>query len=94
MLERIDNLIDRNESFAFETTLATKSYASSIPNWIHLGYNVTLLFFWLNSIELAKDRVQIRVNEGGHDIPKNVIARRYKRGLSNFFKLYIQVVSN
>lgn len=94
MLERIEDLVDRNESFAFETTLATKSYASSIPKWINAGYTVNLIFFWLNSIDLAKDRVQIRVKEGGHNIPSEVIERRYQRGLSNFFNRYVQVVSN
>ena len=94
MLERIKDLVSRNESFAFETTLATKSYASSIPIWIEMGYTVTLIFFWLNSKNLAKQRVQIRVKEGGHNIPTKVIERRYERGLNNFFNLYIPVVSN
>lgn len=55
---------------------------------------MTLIFFWLNSVNLAKQRVQIRVNEGGHNIPIEVIERRYYRGLSNLFKLYIPIVSN
>lgn len=47
-----------------------------------------LVFFWLESLELAKERVAIRVSEGGHHIPREVIERRYKKGLENFFNLY------
>ncbi len=50
------------------------------------GYEITLLFFYLNSVELAKERVKIRVSKGGHNIPENVIERRYFRGLENFEK--------
>lgn len=54
----------------------------------------TLLFFWLNTVELAIERVKVRVREGGHDIPMDTIARRYHRGLSNFFKLYKETVDH
>jgi len=65
MLKRIDELINSNQDFSFETTLSTKSFVYTINNAKSKGYYVTLIFFWLESIELAKDRVQKRVSEGG-----------------------------
>lgn len=88
MLSRIKELITRGETFAYETTLSTRSYVSLIRKSQQLGYRVILLFFWLNSEELAIKRVQIRVQEGGHGIPEDVIRRRYTNGLKNFFNLY------
>jgi predicted ABC-type ATPase len=89
MLERIDVLMNSNESFAFETTLSTKTYKQRLLQAKELGFNIKLLFFWLPSIEMAINRVKIRVSEGGHNIPKDVIARRYKRGIENLFKIYL-----
>ncbi len=74
--------------------MSAKSYTSIIKKAHDKEYFVTLLFFWLNSIELAKQRVQIRVSEGGHDIPIDVIERRYSRGLKNFFKIYLPICDN
>lgn len=56
------------------------------------GYSVTLLFFWLNSVELAKERVKVRVVEGGHNIPNDVIERRYLKGIRNLFTIYLELV--
>lgn len=92
MLNRIEELFGDNKSFAFETTLATKSYKSKILEAQKNGYEVTLLFFWLNNIELAIERVANRVQEGGHNIPTDVIIRRYKRGIINLFDIYIPIV--
>ena len=89
MLERIDTLLKGNENFAFETTLSTKSYKHRLLEAKQNGYTVKLLFFWLSSIEMAINRVAIRVSEGGHNIPKDIIARRYSRGIENLFKIYI-----
>ena len=89
MLERIETLLKSNENFAFETTLATKIYKSKLENAILNGYNIKLLFFWLPSVEMAINRVAIRVSEGGHNIPTDVIERRYSRGIENLFKIYI-----
>jgi predicted ABC-type ATPase len=94
MLNRIDELIRVGESFAFETTLASRSFVHLISKARQTGYETALLFFWLNSVDLAIERVKIRVEEGGHNIPKPIIERRYKRGLSNFFNLYRGVVDN
>ena len=89
MLERIDFLFKMNENFAIETTLATKIYKGKIEKAIENGYTIKLLFFWLPNVEMAINRVAIRVSEGGHDIPKDVITRRYFRGIENLFKIYI-----
>ncbi len=83
MLKRINELIDNNKSFAFETTLSTRSYKEKIIRAKNQGYTVTLLFFWLNNIDLAKERVKIRVKEGGHSIPEEVIERRFLNGIKN-----------
>ena len=94
MLERIGELIKSNEDFAFETTLATKSHVQYIKEAMAAGYSVTLLFFWLNSPELAVRRVATRAKEGGHDIPEAVIRRRYDNGLKNFFNLFRPLVNS
>ena len=89
MLERIDFLMQTNQSFAIETTLATKSYKNKLLKAIENGYQIKLLFFWLPSYEMAIDRVAIRVSEGGHNIPKDIIKRRYFRGIENLFNIYL-----
>ena len=92
MLKRIDELLCKNNSFAFETTLSSKAYKHLIIKAQQLGYKVTLLFFWLQNAELAKLRVNIRVFEGGHNIPTDVIERRYIRGINNLFQIYLPIV--
>jgi predicted ABC-type ATPase len=94
MLHRIEELLNKNVDFAFETTLSTKSFAQTVQKAQAKGYTVTLLFFWLNSIELAKQRVALRVSEGGHNIPPDVIERRYQRGINNLFALYLPICDN
>ena len=91
MLNRISKLLKNRVDFAFETTLATKSYVNTIKNAKSSGYDVTLVFFYLDSENLAIERVKSRVLEGGHSIPKQVIIRRYFSGLRNLFKLYIPI---
>jgi len=89
MLSRIHELMAGGMDFAFETTLATRSYVSLIKSAQEAGYKVTLLFIWLDSPEAAARRVADRVRKGGHNIPGNVIERRYYRGIYNLFNLYI-----
>ena len=91
MLHRIDELLLQGVDFAFETTLSTRSYTGRIKDAQSKGYFVTLLFFWLDRISLAKERVEIRVSEGGHNIPADVIERRYHRGIKNLFELYMPI---
>jgi predicted ABC-type ATPase len=83
MLNRINELLYKNENFAFETTLSTKSFKGKIIEAKEKWFQVILLYFWLKSIQLAKERVKIRVSEGGHDIEPEVIERRYIRGIKN-----------
>ncbi|MCH5715352.1 zeta toxin family protein [Niabella hibiscisoli] len=92
MLKRIEELLANNENFAFETTLSTRSYTHTVMKAKKQGYRVTLLFFWLQSIELAIERVRTRVLEGGHNIDHDVIRRRYLKGISNLFELYLPIV--
>lgn len=94
MLQRINDLLKVKENFAFETTLSTKSYRTKITEAKENGYAVTLLFFWLRSVELAKERVKTRVLEGGHNIEPEVVERRYKRGIQNLFEVYLPIVDN
>ena len=91
MLERINELLESKENFAFETTLATKSYKSILLLARERGYNVTILFFWLQNVDLAIERVKTRVLEGGHHIETDVIKRRYKRGIKNLFEIYLPI---
>ena len=91
MLRRIHELIDHGVDFAFETTLATRSYASLIRTAQSKGYYVSLVYFWLNSPELAVGRVQMRVEAGGHNIDQKVVRRRYRSGIKNLFDIYIPV---
>lgn len=91
MLTRLEQLLRAGEDFAFETTLATRSYKSKILEAQSLGYTVTILFFWLKNIELARERVKSRVSEGGHNIPADVIERRYLKGIKNLFNIYLPV---
>ena len=94
----MDNLITvqpfnrHGQDFAFETTLATKSYKNLILEAKRNGYSVTLIFFWLSSPDLAVKRVETRVKEGGHNIPEKVIRRRYGNGLKNFFMIFKSIV--
>lgn len=91
MLSRIKKMLHSGKTFAFETTLATKSYSRMLHNAKKQGYQTTCLFFWLSNVEIAINRVRSRVNEGGHNIPEEVIRRRYHNGLQNFFSLYVDI---
>lgn len=92
MLNRINELLVENKVFAFETTLSTRSYKNKVVEAQEKGYRVTLLFFWLQNVELAKERVKIRVSEGGHNIEPEVIERRYIKGIKNLFDIYLPIV--
>ncbi len=92
MLKRIDELLKAGISFSVETTLSTRSYVNLIRQAQDQGYSVSLIYFWLNSPELAIERVKQRVANGGHDVPASVIRRRYRSGLVNFFLIYMPSV--
>ncbi len=88
LLERLKYLARTRTDFAFETTLAGRSFAPWITGLCRSGYIFHLLFLWLPSPEFAIARVAERVRMGGHDIPEETIRRRYRAGLRNFFDLY------
>ena len=92
MLSRLKVLAKNQVDFAFETTLAARSFASFLRKCQTEGYQVNLIYVWLNSVELAISRVVLRVASGGHNIPEIVIRRRYKRGRENFLQLYSRLV--
>lgn len=91
MIMRMNEMLRMKEDFAIETTLATKSYANLIRRAHQEGYFVTLIFFWLESVELAIRRVEQRVRFGGHFVPEEVIYRRYYAGIRNLFSLFIPI---
>lgn len=92
MLLRIDELLLKGWDFAIETTLATRSYSRLVQRAQAMGYTVHLMFFWLNSVNLAEERVETRVQLGGHNIAKDIIKRRYHLGLHNLFEVFIPIV--
>ena len=88
MLTRLQELAERGTSFAFETTLASRSFAPWIRELTLTGYQFHLVFLWLPSADFAVQRVADRVRLGGHGVPEATIRRRYGAGLRNFFTLY------
>lgn len=91
MLQRMYDLLSMDEDFAFETTLASRSYVKFIEQAQSKDYFVSLLFFWLPTPEQAIERVATRVNEGGHNIPSDTIRRRYFSGIRNLMALYTPI---
>ncbi len=92
MLERMSQLADRRESFAFETTLSGLGYARQIPRSRELGFRVELNFLSLPSADIAVERVATRVRQGGHDIPQETIRRRFESGVRLFKSVYLPLV--
>lgn len=91
MLHRIEELLQTGVDFAIETTLATRSYTSLVRRARAMGYAVSLIYIWLNSPELALQRVAERVQKGGHNIPVEVVRRRYRKGIHNLFNLFMPI---
>ena len=91
MLMKIRYLLKRGSDFAVETTLATRTLVKIANTAQAAGYTVTLLYFWLNSPDLAVERVRARVEAGGHNIPEDTIRRRYNTGIFYFFNLYAPI---
>jgi predicted ABC-type ATPase len=94
MLEEINRHARTGASFAFETTLAGRRYAQHIPRWQRNGYRVHLIFLQLQNEALAIQRVAVRVAQGGHNVPAEVIRRRYKEGWRNFQNIYRALVDS
>jgi predicted ABC-type ATPase len=92
MLEEIRGYIGRRESFAFETTLSGRLFARYIQQWQETGYRIKLIFLSLPDVEIAVERVRIRVAQGGHDVEESVIRRRFDKGWNNFHNIYKRLV--
>lgn len=88
MLSRLRELAEQRVSFAFETTLASRTFAPWLRDLRASGFAVHLVFLWLSTADLAVERVADRVRAGGHDVPTETIRRRYRAGIRNFFSLY------
>ncbi len=93
MLEAIADYARRGDSFAFETTLSGITYAQMIPVWRSSGYTVKLIFLSLPDVEMALARVAARVMQGGHNVPEDVIRRRFTHGIRNFerYKMLVDI---
>lgn len=92
MLEEIRGYVGRRENFAFETTLSGRNYIRLIRQWQGIGYRVKLIFLSLPDADMAAERVRIRVAQGGHDVPEQVIRRRFGKGWNNFHDIYKKLV--
>jgi predicted ABC-type ATPase len=89
MLDRIHELAKARRDFAFETTVASRSFVPFLKRSKAEDYEIRLVFLWLRSVRLAQSRVAKRVLGGGHDIAKKVIKHRYRTGIQNFLRLYV-----
>jgi predicted ABC-type ATPase len=89
LIDRLRELAQQKVNFAFESTLATRSYASMLREWKSEGYAIRIYYFWLVDPDLAVARVAQRVRAGGHDVPEATIRERYLRSMRNFFNLYL-----
>ncbi len=89
LLARMKKLIQEGKEFGFETTLAGRTYETVLHRMKAQGYRLHLFYLWLPSVDLAVARVAHRVQQGGHNIPEEVIRRRFDVGLGNLVKLYL-----
>jgi predicted ABC-type ATPase len=92
MLQAIDENVRTGRSFSFETTLSSARYGRLIPHWRELGYRIELIFLSLPDVRVAIERVRSRVRRGGHDVPVEVIRRRFDRGMKQFVQKYKKLV--
>ena len=88
MIEQIHSLADSRVDFGFETTLAGRGYVRLLNNLKDRGYQIHLFYLWIHSIDVALERIAGRVKMGGHNVPEDVVRRRYHKGMSNFSRLY------
>ena len=88
MLEQIEKYLNENRSFGFESTLSGKIWRKQIEKAKRQEYKVIIYFVYVDSIAVSLKRIRNRVKNGGHDIPKEIVKRRFKRTFSNFINLY------
>ncbi len=92
VLKKLEQLLIKKSSFAIETTLAGKNHIKTIQKAKELGYKIVLIYSYLDNVEMCENRIKIRVLNGGHDIPKEDITRRFYRSKENFWNLYKDMV--
>jgi predicted ABC-type ATPase len=88
----IQEQVRRGADFGFETTLSGKGYVKLFKELRHKGYRVNLYFLWMPELSLALKRIADRVRLGGHDVPAEVVRRRFSKGLNNLFNTYMDLV--
>jgi predicted ABC-type ATPase len=88
VLRELDRLVQAKADFAFESTLSGLRYASRIQSWKAQGYSVEIAYLRLASPQLALSRIAARVKQGGHDVARSDVLRRYRRGWTNFLEVY------
>jgi predicted ABC-type ATPase len=94
MLERLRFLARERRDFAFETTLAGRGHVRWLRDLRAAGYRAHLVFLSLPAPDLAVARVAERVRRGGHDVPEDVVRRRFHAGLKNLFGVYADTVDS
>ncbi len=88
LLEELERLTERGVSFALESTLSGRTYVDLIKRWRTLGYRIEIVFLRLDAPELSLNRIAMRVAQGGHNVPRADVLRRFGRGWKNFEELY------
>jgi predicted ABC-type ATPase len=94
VLEQIHSLAERGVDFGFETTLSGKTYVKLLQGMKKSGYLVHIFFLWIPNVELALERIKLRVRNGGHHIPEAIVRRRFSRSLPNFLRIYKPLVDS
>lgn len=94
MMEEIETFAAAGADFGFETTLSGKAHVYLIRTLKRRGYEATLLYLWIPTVEFALRRIQTRVAHGGHDVPGTLVRRRFRRSITNFFTVYRQIVDS
>ena len=94
MLEQIHSLAERGLDFGFETTFSGKTYVKLLEGMKKGGYLIHIFFLWIIDVELALERIKLRVRNGGHHIPEAIVRRRFGRSLPNFLHFYKPLVDS
>ena|SRR5215831_11160539 len=87
-LAELDRLAKSNESFAFETTLSGRAYVGRLQRWRAGGYWIEIQYLWIDSPQLALKRIATRVRQGGHNVARQDVLRRFHRSWENFTRIY------
>ena len=87
-LQRIDAAIGGSDSFVVESTLSGRTFQRLLKNAKAAGFEITIVYLFLDSADTCVDRVNERVQKGGHDVPEMDVRRRFVRSIRNFWNLY------